>query len=85
MLVRASTQDFAGTHRIMDIGCVDLNMQQIAHYVDNHMALTTFHFFAAIDTAFFAVVLGFDALRIEDAVAGTGGSAAFFFRCRLFK
>jgi hypothetical protein len=52
MLVRASTQDFAGTHRIMDIGCVDLNMQQIAHYVDNHMALTTFHFFAAIDTAF---------------------------------
>jgi hypothetical protein len=46
------------------------------------MALTTFHFFAAVDAAIFAVVLGFDALRVDDAVTGTGRSAVFFRRCR---
>ena len=59
-----------------------LNMQQIAQHVDHDMALTTFHFFAAVDAAIFAVVLGFDALRVDDAVAGTGRSAVFFRRCR---
>ena len=42
------------------------------------MAFTAFYFIAAVDATFFAIELGLDALRVDDALAGLARFAVFF-------
>jgi hypothetical protein len=55
-------------HGIAAIGCVDRHMQQVAEDIDYDMAFMPFDLLAAVDPAFFARVLGLDALRVDNPV-----------------
>jgi hypothetical protein len=55
-------------HGIAAIGCVDRHMQQVAEDIDYDMAFMPFDLLAAVDPAFFARVLGLDALRVDHPV-----------------
>jgi hypothetical protein len=52
-------------HSIAAIGCVDRHMQQVAEEIDHAVAFMPFDLLAAVDPAFFARLLGLDALRVD--------------------
>jgi len=73
----------AVTKSIVEVGGMHLNLLQVAQNIHNHRTLAALHLFTAIDSPFVAVVLGFDALRIDGSVA-EAGRPMLFLRCRAF-
>jgi hypothetical protein len=68
MFLRRTRHHGTTRHGIAAIGCVDRHMQQIAEKIDHAIAFMPFDFVAAVDPAFFACVLGLDALRVDHPV-----------------
>jgi len=83
MLFRRPAQHVATAKSIVEVGGMHLNLLQVAQNIHNHRTLAALHLFTAIDSPFVAVVLGFDALRIDGSVA-EAGRPMLFLRCRAF-
>jgi hypothetical protein len=83
MLFRRPAQHVVTAKGIVEVGGMHLNLQQVALDIHNHRALAALHLFTAIDSLSVGVVLGFDALRIDDSIAGAG-CPMLFLRYRAF-
>lgn len=56
---------------------MDPNVEQVAENIHHKVPIMSFNLFTAINSPFFAGVLGFHALRVDNPVTGQGGIACF--------
>ena len=78
MLLRRPAHDLAAAHGVAEVGGVDLDMQQVAQAVHDDVPLVPLHELAAVKAPLVAGVLGLDALRVDDGVAGSARPMLFF-------
>ena len=77
MLIGDRRQNITGAFGVAQVGGMNTDMKQVAENIHHNVQFVPFHFFAAINAAFFAGILGFYALCVDDTVTGLGAALLF--------